>query len=163
MSINPLYEYVYKSPLGDMCLVSSNEGLTSACFVLSSKGNNDEPDDSSVIGITKEWLDIYFSGSIPDFTPPLDLIGTPFQKIVWKTLLEIPYGETRTYGEIAKELETKFGKRVSARAVGGAVGRNPISIIVPCHRVLGANSAITGYAAGISKKIYLLTIEGIIK
>lgn len=99
------------------------------------------------------WLDVYFSGAIPDFTPPLRLVGTPFQQRVWRELLSIPYGEVLSYGAIAKRIGT------SARAVGGAVGRNPISLIVPCHRVIGSDAAMTGYTGGIDLKRQLLSLE----
>ena len=102
----------------------------------------------------RRWLDIYFSGHEPDFMPPLSLTGTAFQQRVWKELLTIPYGQTVTYGELARRLGCR-----SAQAVGGAVGRNPISIIVPCHRVIGANGNLTGYAGGLDKKRALLTLE----
>ena len=103
---------------------------------------------------TRRWLDIYFSGHKPNFTPSLLLQGTAFQKHVWVALLSIPYGQTVTYGELARRLGCR-----SAQAVGGAVGRNPISIIVPCHRVIGANDNLTGYAGGLDKKRALLTLE----
>lgn len=109
------------------------------------------------------WLDIYFSGRRPDFTPPLNLEkGTAFRKEVWQLLLQIPYGETITYGELAAQLAAHRGlKRMSAQAVGGAVGHNPISIIVPCHRVVGTGGSLTGYAGGLAKKLALLKLEGI--
>ena len=107
------------------------------------------------------WLDIYFSGATPDFTPSLHFSGTPFQMEVWNILQTIPYGETMTYGEIASILAKQQGfLSMSAQAVGNAVGRNPVSIIVPCHRVIGANGNLTGYAGGIDKKRALLTLEG---
>jgi methylated-DNA-[protein]-cysteine S-methyltransferase len=110
----------------------------------------------------QEWLDIYFSGREPDFMPPLMPKGSPFQKTVWDNLCKIPYGQTTTYGELAKQFETENkGKRTSARAIGGAVGRNPISILIPCHRVIGKNGDLTGYAGGIVNKIKLLELEGI--
>ena len=106
------------------------------------------------------WLDIYFSGQKPDFLPKLHLIGTDFQREVWDILLEIPYGQTVTYGEIARKIADKRGlKTMSAQAVGGAVGHNEISIIIPCHRVVGTNGSLTGYAGGIDKKISLLKLE----
>ena len=101
---------------------------------------------------TARWLDDYFSGGQPDFTPPLHLIGSAFRLRVWARLLEIPYGQTTTYGAL-------LGDGASARAVGGAVGRNPISIIVPCHRVIGADGSLTGYAGGMDRKIRLLALE----
>ena len=108
----------------------------------------------------KQWLDIYFSGKQPDFTVPLHFTGTDFQNAVWEILCTIPYGQTMTYGEIAKQIAVKKGlPRMSAQAVGGAVGHNEISIIVPCHRVVGTNGSLTGYAGGIDKKIKLLQLE----
>jgi len=107
------------------------------------------------------WLDAYFSGKDPGFTPKLCLRTTPFRKAVWKILLTIPYGKTMTYGEIAARIASLPGKgRMSARAVGGAVGRNAISLMIPCHRVVGAGGSLTGYAAGIDKKLRLLSLEG---
>ncbi len=124
-----------------------------------------------VLEETRRWLDIYFSGRIPDFTPPLHLRGTPFRKAVWRILLEIPYGQTVTYGEIAARLAGPAAKNrlaeglgsgsVLARAVGGAVGSNPVSLIVPCHRVVGADGSLTGYAAGLDRKRALLRLERI--
>ena len=108
------------------------------------------------------WLDIYFAGRRPDFTPPLNLKGTAFRKKVWQLLLQIPYGQTTTYGELAAQLAAHRGlKQMSAQAVGGAVGHNPISIIVPCHRVVGTGGSLTGYAGGLAKKQALLKLEGI--
>ena len=107
-----------------------------------------------VLEQTERWLDIYFSGHEPDFVPPLKLNGSAFRRSVWDELMKIPYGQTASYGEIARKLGTK-----SAQAVGGAVGHNPISIIVPCHRVLGADGSLTGYAAGVDKKMRLLELE----
>lgn len=109
---------------------------------------------------TKEWLDIYFSGKEPDFMPELSLHGTQFRQDVWEILRKIPYGKTMTYGEIAGVIARKQGKeRMSAQAVGGAVGHNPISILIPCHRVVGVNGNLTGYAGGIDKKVKLLELE----
>ena len=106
------------------------------------------------------WLDLYFAGKEPDFSPALNPTGTTFQMLVWAILQTIPYGGTTTYGAIAKRLEKSTGKRMSAQAVGGAVGRNPISILIPCHRVIGADGSLTGYAGGLNKKEYLLRTEG---
>ena len=118
--------------------------------------------DLPIFAQTRRWLDIYFSGRKPDFTPALKMCGTPFRRRVWEILLTIPYGKTLTYGEIACLIACNTGtKRMSAQAVGGAVGHNPVSIIVPCHRVLGANGSLTGYAAGIDKKTRLLQLEGV--
>lgn len=111
---------------------------------------------------TVRWLDIYFGGHRPDFTPLLNLEGTAFRKEVWQLLLQIPYGQTTTYGELAAQLAAHRGlKQMSAQAVGGAVGHNPISIIVPCHRVVGTGGSLTGYAGGLAKKLALLKLEGI--
>ena len=108
----------------------------------------------------RKWLDIYFSGKRPDFMPPLMPKGSSFQKSVWDALCKIPYGQTTTYGRIAKEIvQVNNGKPTSARAVGGAVGHNPISILIPCHRVVGKNNDLTGYAGGLHRKMALLKIE----
>ncbi len=108
------------------------------------------------------WLDTYFCGQAPGFTPPILMQTTPFRKAVWEIMLTIPFGKTMTYGEIAEKLAEQNGlKKMSARAVGGAVGHNPISLMIPCHRVIGANGSLTGYAGGIRKKAYLLTLEGV--
>ena len=117
--------------------------------------------ETDIIRSAKAWLDIYFSGQKPDFTPPLHLAGTKFQTAVWERLLQIPYGTTTTYGNIAGELSGTGGnKTMSAQAVGGAVGRNPVSIIVPCHRVVGSRGQLTGYAGGLERKRSLLKLEG---
>lgn len=108
----------------------------------------------------KKWLDVYFSGEEPKFTPPLHPDGSTFRQAVWKILLQIPYGQTITYGEIARKMaELKNVSRMSAQAVGGAVGHNEISIIIPCHRVIGTNGSLTGYAGGIDRKLSLLELE----
>lgn len=120
-----------------------------------------EEKELPVFAQTKKWLDIYFTGKAPDFTPPLSMDGiSPFRRRVWEIMLTIPFGQTMTYGNIAKLIEKETGKRVSAQAVGGAVGHNSISIIIPCHRVVGTGGSLTGYAGGIDKKIALLKNEG---
>ena len=109
---------------------------------------------------TDQWLDIYFRGKAPGFTPPINMKTTPFRKSVWEILLTIPFGKTMTYGEIADRIARQNGlSRMSAQAVGGAVGHNAISLIIPCHRVVGANGSLTGYAGGIDKKAKLLALE----
>ena len=230
-----IYVTDYDSPLGEIYMAADEEGLiglwiegqehfakllddfedkvlrvdSSTLF----KNNSTPATCKKILCMTKEWLDVYFTGREPDFTPPIHMIGTDFRKSVWKILLEIPYGKTITYGEIARRLvsdsdagaaddgnrngdgggngdgddkvtdvsrsgdpkdnssrypqnntikmpkRNKPGKRMSAQAVGGAVGHNPISIIIPCHRVIGANGNLTGYAGGIDKKIWLLELE----
>ena len=116
--------------------------------------------ETSVLTEAKRWLDVYFDGREPDFMPPLHPIGSAFRQSVWEILLQIPYGETMTYGEIARRLAEKQGlSQMSAQAVGGAVGHNEVSIIIPCHRVVGTNGSLTGYAGGIDKKVKLLELE----
>lgn len=118
--------------------------------------------NSKILELTKKWLDIYFSGKEPNFNVPVKMVGTPFQLKVWKLLQKIPYGKTTTYGCLAEEIAKEYGiKKMSAQAVGNAVGKNNISIIVPCHRVMGANCNLTGYAGGIENKIKLLKTEHI--
>lgn len=114
-----------------------------------------------VFELAARWLDMYFAGKKPDFTPPLSMRGTRFRRDVWEILLTIPYGKTVTYGEIADRIsKRRGGGRVSAQAVGGAVAHNPISLIVPCHRVIGADGSLTGYAGGLERKARLLELEG---
>lgn len=114
----------------------------------------------AILQNAKNWLQLYFSGTEPDFSVPLHFAGTSFQKAVWGMLCEIPYGKTVTYGELANRLsKANGGKRVSARAVGGAVGKNPISVFAPCHRVIGADGSLTGYAGGVWRKEKLLELE----
>ena len=153
------YTYNYSSPLGEILLAANDNGLTGLWFYGAkyfAAGMDEEHVEKLTPAIeeTLRWLDIYFSGSEPDFMPPLELHGSDFRRRVWAELAKIPYGETVTYGEIAKKLGVK-----SAQAVGGAVGHNPVSIIVPCHRVLGADGSLTGYAGGTDKKARLLELE----
>lgn len=161
------YTNSYKSPVGGITMASDGVSLTGLWidgqkyFEGSLTGGYSEA-ELPVFESAKRWLDCYFNGKIPDFVPPLRLEGTPFRKAVWEILLDIPYGQLTTYGSIAGELAKRKGlERMSAQAVGGAVGRNPVSIIVPCHRVVGSNGSLTGYAGGINKKIKLLSIEGV--
>lgn len=155
----------YRSPLGDILLAADQNCLTGLWFegqkyFALHLDKEREEKEIPVFEKTKEWLDIYFSGKEPDFEVPLRFIGTDFQKEVWKILCSIPYGQTMTYGEIAGKLAEKRGKKsMSAQAVGGAVGHNRISILVPCHRVVGSDGSLTGYAGGIEKKVKLLTLE----
>ena len=140
----------------------STEGLPEVCSGDLPKVREYSPETSQlpIFQTTKRWLDLYFHGEIPDFTPALRLSGTPFRKAVWEILLTIPYGRTMTYGEIADKIAEQKGlPRMSAQAVGSAVGHNPISIIVPCHRVLGSDGSLTGYAGGVERKAALLALE----
>ena len=157
----------YGSPLGGILLAGDENGLSGLWFdgaKYFADGLKHDAKEAHLPAFdrAKLWLDIYFSGKEPNFTPPLNIDGTPFQKTVWQLLLQIPYGHTRTYGEIAAEAARKGGmEHMSAQAVGGAVGRNRISLIIPCHRVVGANGSLTGYAGGVDKKLELLKLEGI--
>lgn len=159
------YTQHYDSPLGGILLAADDAGLTGLWFdgqKYFARGLSNEriAQETSVLTETKRWLDIYFTGKAPDFTPPLHPIGSAFRRSVWEILLQIPYGQTTTYGEIARQLAKKQGlERMSAQAVGGAVGHNEISIIIPCHRVVGADGSLTGYAGGIGKKEALLKLE----
>lgn len=159
------YTQHYDSPLGGILLAADDVGLTGLWFdgqKYFARGLSNEriEQETSVLAEAKRWLDIYFTGKEPDFTPPLHPIGSAFRRSVWEILLQIPYGQTTTYGEIARQLAKKQGlDRMSAQAVGGAVGHNEISIIIPCHRVVGADGSLTGYAGGIGKKEKLLELE----
>ena len=155
----------YKSPLGTLTLASDGESLTGLWFEGQKHFGRTlcfeaEEKDLQIFHNTFRWLDVYFGSGRPSFTPRLKLTGTDFQLKVWDTLQTIPYGKSMTYGEIAKILAQASGlDKMSAQAVGGAVGKNPIAIIVPCHRVLGAGGKLTGYAAGIDTKRRLLELE----
>ena len=155
----------YDSPLGSILLTADEMGLTGLWFDGQKHFARGLPaqhteQDTPVLLEAKRWLDIYFTGKEPDFLPPLHPTGSEFRKAVWEILLQIPYGQTTTYGEIARQLAKKQGlARMSAQAVGGAVGHNEISIIIPCHRVVGTNGSLTGYAGGIHKKEQLLELE----
>ena len=155
----------YNSPLGGILLAADAVGLTGLWF----DGEKYFADNLSaeyaeretpVLAEARRWLDMYFTGKEPDFTPPLHPIGSAFRQAVWEILLQIPYGKTTTYGAIARQLaEKQGGSRMSAQAVGGAVGHNEISILIPCHRVVGTNGSLTGYAGGVDKKMKLLELE----
>ena len=155
----------YCSPIGNILLAADDMGLTGLWFegqkyFALNLNKVHEERKLPVFEKAKQWLDVYFLGKEPDFTVPLHFTGTDFQNDVWEILCAIPYGQTMTYGEIAKKIAAKKGlPSMSAQAVGGAVGHNEISIIVPCHRVVGKNGSLTGYAGGIDKKIKLLQLE----
>lgn len=162
----------YDSPIGLLALTTDGTALTGLRCEPESKSQGVEKHltlntqhltlfsdlgDVSVsrcLDLVCRWLDLYFSGRKPDFLPPIKLIGTPFQRRVWQALMDIPYGATVTYGDLARSVGCR-----SAQAVGQAVGRNPVAIIVPCHRVIGSDGSLTGYAYGMERKEYLLRLE----
>lgn len=150
----------YASPLGPILLAADETGLTGLWFegqkyFPSFLGVDYQEKETPVLTETARWLDVYFSGKDPGFLPPLHPQGSPFRQAVWNILLTIPRGQTMTYGEIARRLGVH-----SAQAVGGAVGHNPISILIPCHRVVGSDGSLTGYAGGVERKGRLLQLEG---
>lgn len=159
------YTHHYDSPLGGITLASDGDALIGLWFdeqkhFAYTLGKESEEKLLPVFEETNRWLDIYFSGNAPDFTPPLRMKTTEFRKAVWEIMLTIPFGKTMTYGEIAEKIAKQKGlTRMSAQAVGGAVGHNSISLIIPCHRVVGTNGSLTGYAGGIDKKVQLLMLE----
>ena len=163
------YSTTYLSPVGLVTLASDGEALVGLWienqkyFASTVPGERIERDDLPVFISVKKWLDRYFAGEKPESSElPLAPMGGEFRQKVWEILCQIPYGETMTYGEIAKKLAASMNKpSMSSQAVGGAIGHNPISIIIPCHRVLGAKGSLTGYAGGVDKKLWLLTHEGV--
>ncbi len=156
---------LYTSPLGEITLACDDDAVIGLWFNGSKHFANTLPAKavSKKHPLLKEaarWLDIYFSGREPDFLPPLRYDSTAFRRAVCDIMLTIPYGKTATYGEIAAEIAARQGvAKMSAQAVGGAVGHNPISIMIPCHRVIGSNGSLTGYGGGISRKMQLLQLE----
>ena len=160
-----IYTCIYKSKLGNILLAADEIGLTGLWFEGQKYFANTLPEEhisqeTPILTDAKKWLDVYFSGEEPKFTPALHPTGSTFRQAVWQILLQIPYGQTITYGEIARRIAVmKNTSHMSAQAVGGAVGHNEISIIIPCHRVVGTNGSLTGYAGGIDKKISLLKLE----
>ena len=160
-----IYTSNYASPLGGILLAADEIGMRGLWFDGQKYFARDLPaerieQNTTVLMEAERWLDIYFAGKDPDFVPPLHPVGSPFRQAVWEILLQIPYGKTVTYGDISKQLAEKTGlERMAAQAVGGAVGHNEISMIIPCHRVVGTNGSLTGYAGGIDKKIRLLELE----
>lgn len=159
------YTYKYQSPLGGITLASDGYSLTGLWFdgqkyfaATLSAGHQERK--LTIFEQTKEWLDSYFKGNPPCVALPIHLDDTPFRLAVWNLLREIPYGEVVTYKDLAKEIARQRGlPSMSTQAIGGAVGHNPISIIIPCHRVIGSDGSLTGYAGGIDKKKSLLKIE----
>lgn len=161
------YIFNYKSPIGDIVIAAEENRITGLWFKNqkyfgSTLTEQNEEKKLTVFEKACDWLKIYFSGEEPSFTPDLRLKGSRFRHRVWDILLKIPYGEVITYKEIADKVALeKNVESMSAQAVGGAVAHNPISLIIPCHRVVGANGSLTGYAGGIDKKIKLLELEKI--
>lgn len=161
------YACPLETPLGPAIAGVKNDALTGLWFM----GQKYFPQQAAhwakkpghpTFAALRDWLDAYFAGKQPEITFPLAPGGTPFQAAVWAILLAIPYGKTTTYGDIAKQLAGSLGRAsMSAQAVGGAVGRNPISVIIPCHRVVGSTGGLTGYAGGLDKKKFLLRLEGV--
>lgn len=159
------YTYHYDSPLGGITLASDGDAIIGLWFdkqkyfadILSGEFREKQ---LSVFEDAVHWLDVYFTGKAPNFTPKLQMRTTEFRKRVWDIMLAIPYGQTMTYGQIADNIAKQKGlEKMSAQAVGAAVAHNSISIIIPCHRVVATNGSLTGYAAGIDKKLKLLTLE----
>lgn len=163
------YSTHYMSPVGNLLLASSDTSLIGLWiegqkyFRATAPEAIEERKDIPVLNAAKDWLDRYFSGKKPAVSElSLAPAGSEFRRIVWDILCEIPYGEVATYGEIGRRAAERMGKAsMSGQAVGGAVGHNPISIIIPCHRIVGSNKSLTGYAGGISKKVQLLQLEGV--
>jgi len=164
------YMTIYTAPvegLGKFSIVSDGDNITGIWmegqknFAATLKEAPEINDELPVFGVAKSWLDRYFSGEAPSISEiPMAPSGSDFRKLIWKLLCDIPYGETTTYGEIARKAAKILGKKsMSAQAVGGAVGHNPISVIIPCHRVIGSDGSLTGYAGGIEKKKILLNHE----
>ena len=159
----------YQSPLGGITLATDGEALIGLWFdgqkySADALGEqHEERDDLPVFDDTRRWLDTYFSGNAPDFTPKLSMRCSDFRKRVWEIMLTIPFGRTMTYGDIARQIASECGiPTMSTQAVGGAVGHNSISLIIPCHRVIGTGGSLTGYAGGIDKKLWLLQMEGVL-
>lgn len=162
-----IYTNAYESPLGKLLLAGDEQGLTGLWFTEGSRymglglSKTAIQRETDYFDRTKQWLELYFSGRDPGFSPRIHLIGSDFRNRVGEILCEIPFGETVSYGWIADRLAKERGlARMSAQAVGGAVAHNPICLIVPCHRVVGANGSLTGYGGGIQRKRALLELEG---
>lgn len=164
-----VYTMRYDSPIGGLLLAEKEDALVGVWmegqkyFLGSLKEEMEENPNSTMLKQAGRWLDCYFGGEKPEIAQlKLAPMGSAFRKAVWDILCEIPYGSVMTYGEISRKIAASRGlERMSAQAVGGAVGHNPISIIIPCHRVVGTNGSLTGYAGGLQKKIALLTLEGV--
>lgn len=157
--------HYYESPLGKIMLASDGEALNGLWFTgqkyfAATLEETHEEKKLAVFDLADTWLDTYFSGKAPDFMPPLAMKATPFRRAVWEIMLTIPFGRTLAYQEIANRIAKQRGiSSMSAHAVGGAVAHNPISLMIPCHRVVGSNGSLTGYAGGLDKKEWLLAME----
>ena len=155
-----MYAAIYDSPLGKLLLTCREDGLTGIWFDRELPSQSIQ-ENHPILQQTRQWLDDYFRGEKPSPAIPVRLEGTVFQRQVWNLLCTIPYGEICSYGGLARELAAVMGKeKISAQAVGQAVGKNPISILIPCHRVVGTKGQLTGYGGGMDRKIYLLRHEG---
>ena len=163
------YYYIYNFPIEKLTVASNEENIVGLWldgqkyYMDILKGKEYQEKETETIKLAKKWLDKYFGKEKPEISElPIELIGSDFRKQIWKILSEIPYGKVITYRDIAKQIAEQKGiKTMSAQAVGGAVGHNPISVIIPCHRVVGTNGSLTGYAGGIKNKIKLLELEGV--
>ena len=154
---------IYESPIGPLTLIAGPDGLRGLHFPRRgpSKREADQVQSNRVLAAATEQLDAYFAGELRNFELDLDLVGTMFQRRVWAALREIPYGSTTTYGTLAHEIGEELGRAdFNPRAVGAAVGRTPVPIIVPCHRVIGSDGSLTGYGGGLHRKRALLDFEG---
>ena len=165
MESREIFTQHYTSPLGGMLLAADERGLTGLWFDGQKYFGGHLPAahterQTPILAQTKRWLDLYFTGKKPDFLPPLHPDGSAFRQAVWALLLQIPYGQATTSGALAGELARQRGlTHFAAQAVGGAVGHNRVSIIIPCHRVVGSGGSLTGYAGGLENKIKLLELE----
>lgn len=160
------YTSTFESPVGLLTIASNGEMITDLSFPLwrgkpRQIAAGEQREDLPVFDQTRRWLAVYFSRKDPGPTPPVCTDGSPFQELVWAELRKIPYGQLTTYGDIAKAIADKTGRPQSAQAVGGAVGRNPVAILIPCHRVVGTGGSLTGFGGGLEAKIALLKTEGV--
>lgn len=163
------YTSLYDSPVGEMLIAADDIGVVGMWFAGEKYyayclDADNEPRETGPIKEAERWLDVYFQGQEPDFEPPFHMVGTPFQVEVWEVLHEIPYGTTTTYAEIARKVAQRRGlPSMSAQAVGTAVGKNNLNLLIPCHRVVASNNSLAGYAGGIDRKITFLKLEGAFK
>ena len=158
--------HTFSTSLGNITAASDGKNITGLWlegqkYFGSTLPADAQKQDAPIFAALQDWLGHYLDGENPKNMPPLAPAGTPFRQSVWAILAKIPYGQTLTYGDIAQQLEQTTGQKQSARAVGNAVGHNPISILIPCHRVMGKNNSLTGYAGGLDTKARLLRLEGI--